>query len=138
MAKRNNGGKLMAKIQIIAKSIIVTSNLPVEVIENLEKYNPGGLVLADKCDDEVVEVFRIATGNRAKFNQYGITFDGKNSKGFAQATILTDNAMTSDEVKEKYGLALLNLNDLEAAIKTEWKALQEKLNTIDDDIVEVA
>ena len=128
----------MAKIQIVAKSIIITSSLTTEVIKKAEQLNTKGLVLVDVSEGETREIFRIATGNKASFNQYGIVFDGTNAKGFAQATILTNTAMTAEDVKNKYGVALLNLNDLEDAIKTEYKALQEKLDTLDKDITEVA
>lgn len=128
----------MAQVKIIAKSIVITSNLTTEVIKNVEAINPSGLVLVESCEGETTEVFRIATGSKASFNKYGIVFDGTNSRGFAQATILTDTAMTAEEVKNKYGLALINLNDLEDVVKSEYKNLKEKLDTLDKDITEVA
>lgn len=105
----------MAKLTIAGDAIIITSSRTLEEIRTLEKYKPEALVLKNE-DGEVF--FKVGTGV-GNINKYGVSFGdvSRTGDGTATLTMILDNV--DDAVKfasDNFGVALINLNKVEAGI----------------------
>lgn len=122
------------KTKILGTAFTLTSDIKTTTIVKLQKFSPESLKMKDAEKKNVV--YAIGMGPAAAINQYGVTFNGTNADGFAQATI---EIPASEEnkllyVKENYGLAMLGLSDMETYVATELTVLDSKFNTVEDSI----
>ncbi len=112
----------MAKLSITGDAVVITSAIKLEDIRTIEKYNKAALTITEEVDGEKIPVFSVCTGSKGEINQFGATFASatRDDKKFAQITLCICGA--ADDVKawaaDKYGKALLRLNQLEAMIPT--------------------
>ncbi len=112
----------MAKLSILGNAVVITSEVKLEDIRTIEKYNRDALILKEDVEGEKVPVFGIATGSAGEINQNGATFADatRDDDKFAQITLCTCAAGITGDVKEwaadKFGKAITRLNKLEATI----------------------
>lgn len=120
--------------KILGAAFTLTSSIKMETIKKLQKFSPASLQLKDADKKNVI--YAIGTGKDAAINAHGVTFNGENADGFAQATIAipTDTANKAAFVKENYGLAMLGLVDMEAHVATELESLEGKFTTVSESI----
>lgn len=131
----------MAKLKISGNAIILTSDLKLETIKKMEKYNASALALFEENKDgEKCEIFKIGSGAVSNVNKYGITFAETNKDGLAVATILLPETVPNNAkkqfVKDVFGNTIFLLQDLEAAVKTSCEALNAAYAELDKIIVE--
>lgn len=135
------GQKNMAKLKISGNAIVLTSDLKLDTIKKMEKYNPSALALyeEDKSGDKC-EVFKIGSGSVSSVSKYGITFAETNKTGLAVATVLLPETVPNDAkkqfVKDVFGNTIFLLQDLEAAVKTSCEELDAAYAELDKIIVE--
>lgn len=131
----------MAKLKISGNAIVLTSELKLDTIKKMEKYNPDALVIFNETKDgDREEVFKIGSGAVSGISRFGITFAETNKAGLAVATILLPETVAVGDkkqfVKENFANALFFLQDLEAAVKTSCEALDAAYAELDKIIVE--
>lgn len=128
------------KITITANTYSITSDIKVEDIKLLEKYNPNALKLF-KEDGE--ERFRISYNPNVKscISTFGITFGAKTLNGDAKAAItgtlpneITAEAAAKEYVAEQLGSAFKDLKELEEKIPEAVATIKENKKTIIDAI----
>lgn len=111
----------MAKINVLAKAVVVTSTLKIDEIKMVGKYRPEALTLFEGEGDKKEPVFRIGlTRGAGEINQYGASFsentpgDGKE----AQVTMILPDGISDvkEYVSDAIGRAVIKLNKLEATI----------------------
>ena len=113
----------MAKVTIAGNSYVITSAISMTDLEVVKKYRPSALAITDPETKETL--FRVGTGSNS-VNDYGVSFGGvSNDDGkLATATlsIPSDVEDAKEYVLDKAGLAIANLNKVEAGIA---EALEE-------------
>ena len=111
----------MARINVIAKAVVVTSTLKIDEIKMVKKYRPEALTLFEGEGDKKEPVFCIGlTRGAGEINQYGASFsentlgDGKE----AQVTMILPDGISDvkEYVSDAIGRAVIKLNKLEATI----------------------
>lgn len=111
----------MAKINVLAKAVVVTSTLKIEEIKLVKKYRPEALTLFEGEGDKKEPVFCIGlTRGAGEINQYGASFsentpgDGKE----AQVTMILPDGISDvkEYVSDAIGRAVIKLNKLEATV----------------------
>lgn len=130
----------MAKINLAGDSIVITSAVKTEDIQTIEKYNPAALTLKEKNEDgKLEEVFRVGTG-KGGINKYGVTFCGTSRDGNGLATLTipfagsTDPDTAKDQIADTYGVAIANLNKVEAAIPAALAEIKKAKKAVVDAI----
>ena len=126
----------MAKITIAGDSYVITSAKTLEDIKALEKYRPKALQLIETADDGSKEcVFCVgSTNGNGSINAYGASFGSVTHDDRKLATITMplprDCGDAKKWVAEKVGVAILQLNKVEAQFAealTAVKAEQDKV-----------
>ena len=125
----------MAKVNIAGNSYVVTSEISMADLEAVKKYRPTALSLADEETKEVY--FKVGVSTSSSANDNGITFSGVTNDEAKKATAtLTIPAVAIEEqdakeyVLDKAGLALANLNKVEAGISTALTDIKKERETI--------
>lgn len=108
----------MAKGTIMGEAFVITSEVKLEDIKTLEKFNPEALVLKD---EEGEPTFAIGTTEGAgNLTIYGATFSGEARDGSGKATITMDISEVEGDVKEQiidiFGASLTKLKEIEKKI----------------------
>lgn len=114
----------MAKIRTIGAAVVFTSDVKLEDIKFLAKYDPEALKLYKGEGKEKELEFVAAIGGEAgKVNAYGVEFakTTNDPDGKAQVTLMkTFGGKSGDELKgeiaDAYGVAIKKLGELEATI----------------------
>ena len=113
----------MAKVKIVGDAVILTSELKLDDIKLVEKTAPHALSLYGEEDGREVALFTIGTSKTAGFpgcvTKAGITFSkASRDGGYAQITfsIPEGDGDPKELVAEKIGVALMNLNKIEASL----------------------
>lgn len=115
----------MAKINVLGDAVVITSTVKATDYALIQKYRPEALTLCKTAangepGDPYFKVY-VSNGN-GSVNQYGIAFGGVARDGSGLATVTvpftgpTDEAEVKEKVADLYGIALANLNQIEAAI----------------------
>jgi hypothetical protein len=125
-------------IRIVGNAIVLTSNLKLDTIKKMEKYNNNALCLVEVDKDEEREIFRIATGATCSISKYGITFAEANKDGYATATVLFPNGITDKKtfVKDEMGQTIFMLKQLEKIVENACENLELAYAELDNDIEE--
>jgi len=107
----------MARITIAGNSYVITSSVSMADLETVKKYRPTALTIADPKTKETL--FRVGVGT-SSMSDYGISFGGvsNDAEKLATATlqIPSDVEDAREYVLDKAGLALVNLEKIEAGI----------------------
>ena len=138
VSKTNKEDAMPAKIKIIGNAFVLTSELPFDWIQKLEKLNPNALCITEQRGDETIEVFRIGTGKAGAVSKYGITFAAQNKNGYATVTtLIPDNVVNKREfIKDAYAATLIMLKNLEACDKVSYAQINDLYKELDKDIEE--
>lgn len=112
----------MAKLSIAGNAVVITSGVKLEDIRTISKYDPKALTLYEEVDGEKIPVFSVCVGTKGEINQYGASFAEatRDDDKLAQITMCACAAGINGDVKEwaadKFGTAIMRLNELEATI----------------------
>lgn len=131
----------MSKITLNGDAVVITSALKAADIEVAQKYNPKALSVFEKNeDDKLEEVFTVGVGTNGGVNKYGITFNGvsRDGNGFATLTLpfngSSDPATAKDQIADKYGFAIAQLNKVEAGLPAALKEIAAAKKAVVDAI----
>jgi hypothetical protein len=107
----------MAKITIVGDAAVVTSTLALEDIRTIKKYRPEALILMGGEDNkEPVFAVDYCEGH-GSIGSYGVCFSGatRDEEQKAMLTIIvgSDTPDVKEYVADKFGSALIHLNELE-------------------------
>ena len=126
----------MAKVTIAGNSFVVESAVSMADLETIQKYRPSVLTITDPDTNEAL--FRVSLGS-SFVTDYGIIFGGVTNDDAKRATatlpIPPDVEDAKEYVLEKAGLALANLNKIEAGIATALEEVKAERNAIAENIV---
>lgn len=134
----------MSKINVNGTAVKITSELKLEDIKFLEKYDYDALAIFEGNEDDVVEVFRVLTSVEGDIASNGIAFGRANKKGYAELTI-----KVADKVEDVKKWSLDNLfkqvnclNEIEAnakeriaELKKAFAEFEESIECDDEDAV---
>ena len=109
----------MAKIVIAGDAVVVKSELKLEDIKTIEKYNAKALTLMGG-DEGKEPIFALGTTTgTGSINSVGASFGKADSDGKAVITMVMQGVPTEkakDWVADTLGAALMNLNTLEGKL----------------------
>lgn len=123
------------KTKILGKSVTVTSDIKMEELKELQKFNPEALLKKDK-DGNVIYAIGVGT---ASISPYGASFDDKNAEGFAQLSFPI-NCKDEDKekfVKDTFGNSIFNLMEMEETVIASLATLSSKITAIKEAITVV-
>lgn len=126
-----------AHIDLSGASAVLVSDVDLEDWKRVEKYAPEALKIVD--EDSGDTLFKVGTSvGGGSLNEYGVSFGCYTNNGKATVTILLDCCVEDKAkvVKEEFGTALLDLNEIEKELPTILKEIAEKEAEIDKLIVE--
>lgn len=135
----------MAKITILGNAIVITSEILLEDLKLVEKCKPNKLVLRelDEATGKNIDVFRIGTviGN-GDANKYGIAFSDSTNDTEGRATVTLVSPLLDVDVKEyvadKYGEALMKLNQLETIFEAAIDDIKEQKAAVLENITVIS
>lgn len=127
-----------AGITVAGQAVVITSSMTLDNIKTIGKYRPNALQLKDAENKEVIFSVGIAKG-KGSINKYGAEFDGVTYNSEGKAVITLDmpevKGNVAESIAEYVGVAILNLNKLEAQlpavineIATEKAAIMANIN----------
>lgn len=126
------------KATIIGNALVITSSIKKETIEQLDKYNPAALMLCEGEGENKELLFKVSTHKtHSAVSNFGITFNGTNAEGEAQATLLLDNTPFEKRaayVKDTFGMGLYRLAQLEARVEAAATDIANQLAIVEDAI----
>ena len=107
----------MAKILIAGRTLVVESKYSLEELKFLSKWRPKSLTLFDNKEP----VFAVGTtGGKGSVSQVGVSFGQASpttGKAIVSITIPDDVTDVAEYAEETVGVAILNLNKVEAQIE---------------------
>lgn len=112
----------------IGNVVHVISDLKVEDVRMIKKYRPDALSLYETVDSKQIPVFSVgvAKNDSGNITKSGITFSSvSTAEGNAMATMVNEDNLSVDEIKDIIGVPMLQL-----------KKLEESLGGIKDEIAE--
>ena len=125
----------MSKVTIAGNSYVITSSVSMADLETVKKYRPSALAITDPETKETL--FRVGVGG-SSVTDHGVSFGGvsNNDEKLAAATlpIPADAEDAKEYVLDKAGLAIANLNKVEAGIAEALKDIRAERDTISENI----
>ena len=125
----------MANVTIAGNSFVVTSTVSRADLETVAKYRPSALAITDAETKETL--FKVGTGSNS-LNDYGISFGGASNGDAKLATATLPIPQDTEDAKayvlDKAGLALINLEKIEAEIAEVLKDIQAERESIAENI----
>ena len=129
----------MANIKIAGGCYVVTSTVSMADLELVEKLRPSVLTLADEQTKE--PYFKVAIGSNS-LSDHGISFGGVSNDGRNMATVTLPIPADVEDAKayvaEKVGVAVVNLNRIEACIGNVLEEIQGEHKKVMESIKIVA
>ena len=132
----------MANITIAGNSFVVTSDVAMADLEMVKKYRPSALSIVEPETKETLFKVGINNSGGGSVNDHGVTFGGttNDEERLATATIaipadLPDNQDAKEYVLDKAGLAIVQLDKIEAAVKTALEDVKDERNAIAERII---
>lgn len=127
----------MAKIVIAVDAVVVKSELSLEDIKTIAKYQPKALTLKGG-EDGNEPIFALApTTGEGSINVNGASFGRADADGKATITMLMRNVPTDkarEWVADELGSAIINLNALEAKLPEVLGAIGVERATVMENI----
>lgn len=129
----------MAKITIAGDAYVVTSSKTLESIQTLEKYRPNALKLFETNPENGKReaVFAVGTtAGQGSINAYGASFCSvaHDGSGLATITLPLPAVPAGGDVKkavaEAVGVAIINLNKVEAQIDAALDSVRSEKNAV--------
>lgn len=133
----------MSKIKVNGIAVTITSELSMEDIKFLSKYEPDALAIFEGDEDAQEEIFRVFYGIESQVADLGVVFARDNAKGKAEITVLVPEQVKDVKkyVTENFFGAIRNLNAVEEyavaranAIRKEFADFEASIEG-DDDVV---
>ena len=125
----------MAKVTIAGNSYVITSAISMADLETVKKYRPAALAITNKETKETT--FKAGVGSNS-VNDYGVSFggvsNGEEKLATATLSIPSDVEDVKEYVLDKAGLALANLNKVEAGIAVALDEIKAERNAIAENI----
>jgi len=125
----------MAKVTIAGSSYVITSAVSMADLETVKKYRPSALTITDPETKETI--FRVGIGT-SSMSDYGISFGGVSNDDAKLATatlpIPSDVEDAKEYVLDKAGLALVNLEKVEAEIAETLEDISNERKAIAESI----
>ena len=125
----------MAKVTIAGSSYVITSAVSMADLETVKKYRPSALTIIDPETKETI--FRVGIGT-SSMSDYGISFGGVSNDDAKLATatlpIPSDVEDAKEYVLDKAGLALVNLEQVEAEIAETLEDISNERKSIAESI----
>ena len=125
----------MATVTIAGNSYVITSAISMADLETVKKYRPSALALTDS--DKKETTFKVGIGSNS-VSDYGISFGGVSNgdEKLATATlsIPADIEDAKEYVLDRAGLAIANLNKVEAGINAALNEIKAERNAIAENI----
>jgi len=121
----------MAKVTIAGNSYVITSTISMADMQAVKKYRPSALAITDSDTKETL--FKVGIGSNS-VTDYGISFGGVTNDDEKLATstlsIPADVEDAKEFVLDKAGLAIANLNEVEAGITEAIEEIRIERDTI--------
>jgi len=125
----------MAKVTIAGNSYVITSAVSMADLETVKKYRSSALAITDPETKETT--FRVGIGT-SSLNDYGVSFGGVSNDDAKLATatlpIPADVEDAKAYVLDKAGLALVNLEKVEAEIAETLGEISDERKSIAESI----
>ena len=125
----------MAKVTVAGNSYVITSTVSMADLETVRKYRPSALAIIDPETKETL--FKVGTGTNS-LSDYGISFGGVSNDAAKLATATLTMPPDYEDAKEfvldKAGLALVNLEKIEAEIAETLEDIRAERNSIAESI----
>ena len=134
VAKMDNA----AAIKIVGGVAVIESSLKLEDIKKLAKYRPAALSLFEGTGKDKEEVFQIGAGRGyGSISTYGASF-GSHTTTDGKATITIEIPEGTEDPKayiaDKVGVAILNLNKVEAQFEAANTEIDDEIAAINANI----
>ena len=127
-----------ATIKVVGGVAVIESGAKLADIKKLAKYRPASLSLFEGTGKEKEEVFRVGTGSgQGSVNKYGVSFGtATTTDGKATVTLMIPEgtANAKEWVKDTVGVAILNLNKVEAQFAAASDEIDEEIANIEANI----
>ncbi len=127
----------MAKIVIAGDAIVVKSELKLEDIKTIAKYQPKALTLMGGEDGKEPIYCIGSTTGTGSINSVGASFGKADADGKAIVTMVMQNVpaeKAKDWVADTLGAALMNLNALEAKLPETLASITAQRATVMENI----
>ena len=125
----------MAKVTIAGNSFVITSSVSMADLEAVKKYRPSALAIVEPETKETL--FKVGVGSNS-VSDYGVSFGGvsNDDEKLATATLCipADVEDAKEFVLDKAGLAIANLNKVEAIIAETLGEIRAERDTIAENI----
>jgi len=125
----------MAKVTIAGNSYVITSAVSMADLETVKKYRPSALAITEPETKETL--FKVGIGS-SSVTDYGVSFGGVSNDEAKLATatlpIPADVEDAKEYVLDKAGLALANLNKVEAGIADALVEIKAERDAIAENI----
>jgi len=127
-----------AAIKIVGGVAVIESTLKLEDIKKLAKYRPAALSLFEGTGKDKEEVFQIGAGRGyGSISTYGASF-GSHTTTDGKATITIEIPEGTEDPKayiaDKVGVAILNLNKVEAQFEAANAEIDDEIAAINANI----
>ena len=124
------------KTTIVMNECVISSELTMEQLKKVEKFQPKKLEVIDPETKGIM--FKVATGERGSVGVYGITFNAETAEGKKAAVKIPVCGESVAEKKayiaENYGAALALLKAMEEGLATACKEIEDELKEIAEGI----
>ena len=128
----------MAKIVIAGDAVVIKSELKLEDIKTIEKYNAKALTLMGGDEGkEPIFALGTTTTDTGNINSVGASFGKADADGKAVITMVMQNVPTEkakDWVADTLGAALMNLNTLEGKLPEVLSGISAQRATVMENI----
>lgn len=125
----------MATITIAGSCFVVTSDVPMADLELVKKHRPKALKIVDEETKE--ELFAVGVGSNS-LSDYGVSFGGVSNDELKLASVTLpippDVEDAQEFVAEKAGVAVVNLNRIEAGIDDVLEEIRTEHKKVTDSI----
>lgn len=125
----------MASITIAGSCFVVTSEITMADLELVKKHRPKALKIVDEETKE--ELFAVGIGSNS-LSDYGISFGCVSNDELKLASVTMPIPSDVEDVKvyvaEKAGVAVVNLNRIEAGIDEVLEEIQAEHKKVTDSI----
>jgi hypothetical protein len=125
----------MAQVTIAGNSYVITSSVSMADLETVKKYRPSALAITDAETKETL--FKVGLGS-SSLSDFGISFGGVSNDEAKLATATLSIPHDAEDAKEyvldKAGLAIANLNKIEADIEGALEEIRAERDAIAENI----
>jgi len=127
-----------AAIKVVGGVAVIESGAKLADIKKLAKYRPAALSLFEGTGKEKTEVFKVGAGaGNGSISKYGVSFgSATTTDGKATVTMMIPEGTADPKawVKEAVGVAILNLNKVEAQFAAATDEIDEEIAEIEANI----